>query len=199
MTALFQDILLLTSIIPAIILVFRWHDALSSWFKALIMVRCAADLCCLYFKIEFGNVFPIFHVSVLLETACIMLLFKESLRMRKLPVIVLLIVLFCIALAEMYAGFWQNNYWTTLFSYAAVVLLSISALLKGGLLDKNYRLIFFALLVFYASNFIYVLFEEVIRNNTLLFKSLQPLILSLIVFLNLAFGVAFFQKRTNME
>lgn len=197
MTALFQDILLLTSLIPAIILVFRWHYALSNWFKALVMVRCAADLCCLYFKIEFGNVYPVFHVSVLLEAACIILLFKESLRMRQLPVYILLMVLSCIALAEMYAGIWQNNYWTTLFSYAAVVLLSISALLKGGLLAKKYRIIFFALLVFYASNFIYVLFEEVIRNNALLFKSLQPLILSLIVFLNLAFGVVFLKLKSK--
>ena len=197
MSAIFQNILLCSSIFPALILAFRWQCSLSSWFKTLVIVRCVADLSCLYFKIEFGNVFPVFHVSVLLETACIIFLFKESLQFSKFLGSLLLIVLICFAITEMNLGIWRNNYWTTLIAYAIVVLLSVAALLKGGAIDKKYSLIFFALLVFHASNFIYVLFEDVIRDNALLFSSLQPLIIGLIVFLNLAFCMAFLKESSK--
>lgn len=197
MSAIFQNILLCSSILPALILAFRWQCSLSSWFKALVVLRCVADLSCLYFKIEYGNVFPVFHVSVLLETVCIILLFKESLQLSKILGSVLLFVLICFALIEMNQGIWRNNYWTTLIAYAIVVLLSVAALLKGGGTDKKYSLIFFSLLVFHASNFIYVLFEDVIRLNTLLFSLLQPLIIGLIVFLNLAFSLAFLKESAK--
>jgi len=195
MSAIFQNILLCSSIFPALILAFRWQCALSSWFKALVVVRCVADLSCLYFKIEFGNVFPVFHVSVLLETVCIILLFLDSLQLSKILGSFLLLVVFCFALIEMNLGIWRNNYWTTLFAYGIVILLSVAALLKGGGTDKKYSLIFFALLIFHASNFIYVLFEDVIRDNALLFSSLQPLIIGLIVFLNIAFCKAILETE----
>jgi hypothetical protein len=92
-------------------------------------------------------------------------------------------------------GILRNNYWTTLIAYGIVILLSVAALLKGGGTDKKYSLIFFALLIFHASNFIYVLFEDVIRENALLFSSLQPLIIGLIVFLNLAFCKAILETE----
>jgi hypothetical protein len=149
----------------------------------------------LYFKIEFGNVFPVFHVSVLLETVCIILLFLDSLQLSKILGSFLLLVVFCFALIEMNLGIWRNNYWTTLFAYGIVILLSVAALLKGGGTDKKYSLIFFALLIFHASNFIYVLFEDVIRDNALLFSSLQPLIIGLIVFLNIAFCKAILETE----
>lgn len=195
MSAIFQNILLCSSIFPALILAFRWQCALSSWFKALVVVRCVADLSCLYFKIEFGNVFPVFHVSVLLETVCIILLFLDSLQLSKILGSFLLLVVFCFALIEMNLGIWRNNYWTTLFAYGIVILLSVAALLKGGGTNKKYSLIFFALLIFHASNFIYVLFEDVIRDNALLFSSLQPLIIGLIVFLNIAFCKAILETE----
>lgn len=195
MSAIFQNILLCSSIFPALILAFRWQCALSSWFKVLVVVRCVADLSCLYFKIEFGNVFPVFHVSVLLETVCIILLFKDSLQLSKILGSFLLLVVFCFALIEMNLGIWRNNYWTTLIAYGIVILLSVAALLKGGGTDKKYSLIFFALLIFHASNFIYVLFEDVIRDNALLFSSLQPLIIGLIVFLNIAFCKAILETE----
>lgn len=195
MSAIFQNILLCSSIFPALILAFRWQCALSSWFKVLVVVRCVADLSCLYFKIEFGNVFPVFHVSVLLETVCIILLFLDSLQLSEILGSFLLLVVFCFALIEMNQGIWRNNYWTTLIAYAIVVLLSFTALLKGGGTDKKYSLIFFALLIFHASNFIYVLFEDVIRDNALLFSSLQPLIIGLIVFLNITFCKAILETE----
>jgi hypothetical protein len=100
----------------------------------------------------------------------------------------------CIDVGE---GMWLNNYWSTLFSTLLIPLFSLRFLLVPVEPSKDQVSILIPIFIFHTSMFTYTLFENIIRENTQLFNSLQPFILVLILLYNLSLAYFIWKNRTK--
>lgn len=189
------DIILFTSVIPFVFLVRKINIKVSKWFKFLIIVRFLSDVFCYYFKVKFDNVYPIFHISVLLETICYFNFFKEYFLFKNKILLFSILVFLIISITESYLNLWDNNYWSTLYSSVMISTFSFVFLLRNEFSIKGDLVIIIPTFIFSLTMAIYVVFENIIRNNYKLFDSIQPLILLFILFLNLSFTYSLWLKR----
>ncbi len=192
-----SDIILFSSVIPFVLLLANWRMKVSTWLRYLIVLRFLSDVFCFVFRHEFHSVFPVFHVSVFLETLCYLFYFRELSGYKNKQYLLILLMFTAVTCLEMGEGMWLNNYWSTLFSTLLITLFSLRLILVSVESKKDQFAVLIPIFIFHTSMFTYTLFENIIRENAHLFRFLQPIILILILFYNLSFSLFIFKNRTR--
>lgn len=169
----------------------------NTWLRYLLVFRFLSDVFCFVFKYEFHSVFPVFHVSVFLETLCYLYYFRELTPVKNRRYLIVVLMFTAIVIVEMWQGIWMNNYWSTLFSTLLITLFSLRLILVSVESKKDQFAVLIPIFIFHTSMFTYTLFENIIRENAHLFRFLQPIILILILFYNLSFSLFIFKNRTR--
>jgi hypothetical protein len=167
----------------------------SPWLRYLIVLRFLSDVFCFVFRHEFHSVFPVFHVSVFLETLCYLFYFRELSGSKNKQYLLVILMFMVVVGIDMGEGLWLNNYWSTLFSTLLIPLFSLRFLLVPVEPSKDQVSILIPMFIFHTSMFTYTLFENIIRENTQLFNSLQPFILVLILLYNLSLAYFIWKNR----
>ena len=190
-----NELILLSSVIPFVVLLFNLKHDISFWFKLLLLTRFLSDILCFYFKHTYGNVFPIFHFAVFLETIFSMYLLYKYNNLNKKVVNFFVACFIIVSIIEMYIGIWENNYLSTLTASLILTIFTFFAILNFDFLNKSQLSIVISLFLFNLSTAVYVAFENKIRSDEYFFNSLQPFILALILLLNISFTFSIWLKK----
>ena len=190
-----NEVILLSSSIPFVILLFNMKGEISIWFKLLLISRFLSDILCFYFKHTYGNVFPIFHFSIFFETIFSLYLIHNYTKVNKKIMIFFVVNFIIVSFFEMCFGIWENNYYSSLLASGILTLFTFVAILNFDFLNKSQLLIVISLFLFNLSTAVYVGFENKIRSDEYLFNSLQPFVLTLILLLNFSFSLSLWFKK----
>jgi hypothetical protein len=110
-----SDIILFSSVIPFVLLLANWRMKVSPWLRYLIVLRFLSDVFCFVFRHEFHSVFPVFHVSVFLETLCYLFYFRELSGSKNKQYLLVILMFMVVVGIDMGEGLWLKNYCSTLF------------------------------------------------------------------------------------
>jgi hypothetical protein len=137
----------------------------------------------LVFARVFKNCYPIFHISVFIETFLILLYFIHSGFYRKISLFFLATAVILFYIETFYLEqLFNNNFMMTLFSNVVISLISflnLYTLFSSKKLDKSYFQFHFFIntgfFIFYVSSFYVSLFESYIRESISLFIIIYPI------------------------
>jgi hypothetical protein len=135
------------------------------------------------FASVFKNTYPIFHVSVFIETFLILLYFIHSGFYRKISLFFLATAVILFSIETFYLEqLFNNNFMMTLFSNVVISLISflnLFTLFSSKYLDKSYFQFHFFIntgfFIFYVSSFYVSLFESHIRESIPLLLIVYPI------------------------
>lgn len=168
---------------------------LFGWFVTKIISDLITFICFKYYHL---NIFPVFHVSVLIENLLLVAYFNSfNLVSKKIKRLLLLIPIFIF--------FFEISIYSSIFKLNSISILtytfSISILMLWLLFNMkkisiriHFNLISH-LFLYHSVTFIYFLFEKVRRLDTELTTLVYPIFACFIVSLNLHFAYNLWLKR----
>jgi hypothetical protein len=176
--------------ISAVYQSFRFRDKnnlLISFLLAWTSIRFIADGLSYILKFQLNlNIFPVFHISVLIEG--ILIIFFYS-RLNKKGKTLGWMFIFPMIFFFLDVSFWSSIFESNGISFMLYNLMSVILMLKLLInlnkIENTYRPIIKALFIFHSVSFIYSILEHVIRINDDMMQIAYPIFLLSIVSLNL--------------
>lgn len=176
--------------ISAVYQSFRFRDKnnlLISFLLAWTSIRFIADGLSYILKFQLNlNIFPVFHISVLIEG--ILIIFFYS-RLNKKGKTLGWMFIFPMIFFFLDVSFWSSIFESNGISFMLYNLMSVILMLKLLInlnkIENTYRPIIKALFIFHSVSFIYSILEHVIRINDEMMQIAYPIFLLSIVSLNL--------------
>ena len=170
---------------------------LFGWFVTKIVSDFITFICYKYYHL---NIFPVFHVSVLIENLLLVAYFNcFNLVSKKIKRLLLLIPIFIFFFEiSIYSSIFKLNSISILtytFSISILMLLLLFHL-KNKSIQSSFYLIAH-LFLFHSVSFIYFLFEKVRRLDTELTSKVFPIYFCFILFLNLHYSYYLWLKRKS--
>jgi hypothetical protein len=166
------------------------------WFT----IRLLADSISYILKIKFNlNLYPVFHFSILIEGMLIINYFQSIRRIytkRSYYLYLIPIIAFSIDV-NFISSIFQNPRLGYFFYYILCSIL-LFILLKSSIEINQFNFVVIKVLfVFHSVLFIYSLFENLIRKDSVLMPIIYPLFLLFVISLNLFFSYFLWTKRKN--
>ena len=176
--------------ISAVYQSFRFRDKnnlLISFLLAWTSIRFIADALSFILKFLLNlNIFPVFHISVLIEGILITFFYS---RLNKKGKSIGWISIFPVIFFFLDALFWssiiESNGISFMLYNLLTVILMLMLLLNLNKIENTFRPIIKALFVFHSVSFIYSILEHLIRINDDMMQIAYPIFLLSIVSLNL--------------
>ena len=170
---------------------------LFGWFVTKIISDLITFICYKYYHL---NIFPVFHVSVLIENLLLVAYFNcFNLVSKKIKRLLLLIPIFIFFFEiSIYSSIFKLNSISILtytFSISILMLLLLFQM-KNNSLRSHFNLISH-LFLYHSVSFIYFLFEKVRRLDTELTSKIFPIYFCFILFLNLHYSYYLWLKRKS--
>lgn len=170
---------------------------LFGWFVTKIISDLITFICFKYYHL---NIFPVFHVSVLIENLLLVAYFNSfNLVSKKIKRLLLLIPIFILFFEiSIYSSIFKLNSISILtytFSISILMLLLLFHM-KNNSIRSNFYLIAH-LFLFHSVSFIYFLFENLRRFDTELNSMVFPIYFCFILFLNLYYSYYLWLMRKS--
>jgi hypothetical protein len=166
------------------------------WFT----IRLLADSISYILKIKLNlNLYPVFHFSILIEGMLIINYFQSIRRIytkRSYYLYLIPIIAFIIDV-NFISSIFQNPRLGYFFYYILCSIL-LFILLKSSIEINQFNFVVIKVLfVFHSVLFVYSLFENLIRKDSVLMPIIYPLFLLFVISLNLFFSYFLWTKRKN--
>jgi hypothetical protein len=164
------------------------------WFT----IRLLGDIISYILKIKLNlNLYPVFHFSILIEGMLMINYFQSMKRMyTKRSYYLYLIPIIGFIIDVSFIGSIIQNPRLGYFFYYLLCSILLFNLLKSSIeLDRFNFVIVKVLFVFHAVLFIYTLFDNIIRKDTVLMPLAYPLFLLFVISLNLFFSYFLWSRR----
>lgn len=194
----------MSSSLPLIIqILFKKKKAINSFdrfFFSLVLIRFLSDIFGVYFDLYFKNAYPVFHISVLLETIIyLQLLMIDSLKIQRRFLHLMQIVVFLVTVYLLLNdGFWKSNWISSITLHFIILIFYFIFILKKPKYIHIIQSQFYTTVLFYTIVYLpYLLFSKIIRQNLDLFLFVWPVILLLILIFNLSFARISWLIRKN--
>lgn len=175
-------------------------NCFDRFFFSLILIRFLSDIFGVYFDLYFKNAYPVFHISVLLETVIyLQLLSINSTKLQRIFLHLMQIIVFLVSVYLLLNdGFWNSNWISSITSHFIILIFYFIFILKKSKYIHFDQSQFYTTVLFYTIVYIpYLLFSKIIRQNLDLFLFVWPVILSLILIFNLSFARISWLIRKN--
>ncbi len=164
------------------------------WFT----IRLLGDIISYILKMKLNlNLYPVFHISILIEAMVMINYFQSMKRMyTKRSYYLYLIPIIGFIIDVSFIGSIIQNPRLGYFFYYLLCSILLFILLKSSMeLDRFNFVIVKVLFVFHAVLFIYTLFDNIIRKDTVLMPLAYPLFLLFVISLNLFFSYFLWSRR----
>ena len=154
----------------------------------------------IFFEINFGNVFPILNVSLVIQAVIIFKIFKDLNKIGKQTNLFLILIIFLIYIFESFksSNIWVSNELTLMLTHIVVVTLGWIALYNSYKDTSGFEFRILSNIVLYNTVFLLVLFfESKIKLSTRLYEFLFFFISSLYIGANISYGRSIWLLRKN--
>lgn len=199
----YYNFALCTPIFPLALILFYDNSGLIQLKKILILlfsVDLLTNLLTTYFETEYGNVFPVTNVSLIIQTIIILQLINSIEKLNKRIVNISCFFILVVFLLEsiVKSNFWIYNSITLISSHVLVILIGWIALYRSYKETSEFEFRILAINILYNTVFfIDIMFEDKIQFSRVLYQYLFLLTTSLYIGANLLYGHTIWSLRKN--
>jgi hypothetical protein len=192
---------LISGVFPLIIKLFfntkleNQNFILFAWFTTKFISDLFAFL---YFKFYHGNIFPVFHISVIIENLLLVAYFNSFNLISKKTKIFLIQIPIIIFIFEscFYSSILELNKISILtYNFSIAVLMMKLMLNSNQNIIKNNFILLVNILLFHSISFVYFLFEQIRRFNEDITFIVYPIYVCFIVTLNIYYSFFLWSRR----
>lgn len=201
----YYNFALCTPIIP-LALILLYYNSGSIQLKNTLILLFSADLLTnlltSYFETEYGNVFPVTNVSLIIQTIIILQLINciEKLKKRFINVSIVFILIVFLLESIVKSNFWSFNSFTLMTSHILVISFGWIALYRSFKDTSELEFRMLAINTLYNTVFfIEIMFEDKIQFSKELYQYLFLLTTSLYIGANLLYGHTIWSLRKNLD
>lgn len=199
----YYNFALCTPIIPLALILFYYNSGSIQFNKNLTLLFSAdllTNLLTTYFETEYGNVFPVTNISLIIQTIIILQLIKRVDKFNKRIINIFCVFILIVFLLESFviSDFWEFNSITLITSHVIVILIGWIVLYRSykGTSEFEFRIL--AINILYNTVFfINLMFEDKIQFSIELYQYLFLLTTSLYIGSNLLYGHTIWSLRKN--
>lgn len=201
----YYNFALCTPIIPLALILLNYNSG-SIQLKNTLILLFSADLLTniltSYFETEYGNVFPVTNVSLIIQTIIILQLINciEKLKRRFINVSTVFILIVFLLESIVKSNFWSFNSFTLMTSHILVISFGWIALYRSFKDTSELEFRMLAINTLYNTVFfIEIMFEDKIQFSKELYQYLFLLTTSLYIGANLLYAFTIWSLRKNLD
>lgn len=201
----YYNFALCTPIIPLALILLNYNSGSIQLKNTLILLFSAdllTNLLTSYFETEYGNVFPVTNVSLIIQTIIILQLINciEKLKRRFINVSTVFILIVFLLESIVKSNFWSSNSFTLMTSHILVISFGWIALYRSFKDTSELEFRMLAINTLYNTVFfIEIMFEDKIQFSKELYQYLFLLTTSLYIGANLLYGHTIWSLRKNLD
>ena len=176
------------------------HEKIYKSLLLLFSIDFITNVLTIFFEINFGNVFPILNVSLVIQSVIIFKIFKDLNKIGRQTNLFLILIIFLIFIFESFksSNIWVSNELTLMLTHIVVVTIGWRALYNSYKDTSGFEFRILSNIVLYNTVFLLVLFfESKIKLSTRLYEFLFFFISSLYIGANMSYGRSIWLLRKN--